>query len=62
LSVRVVDAVQEVRNPGEFVLHGAHLEFWIPLEDAAEDHVAQRHPHPVVSVGEKGIADAVAVL
>src|SRR5439155_253593 len=48
LGVRVVDAVQEVGDPGEFVLHGAHLEFWIALEDAAEDHVTKRHPHPVL--------------
>src|SRR3984893_7808412 len=34
LGVGVVDAVQEVGNPGQFVLHGAHLEFWIALKDA----------------------------
>src|SRR6202035_2325606 len=60
LGVRVVDAVQDVGNPGEFVLHGAHLEFWIALKDAAEDHVTKRHPHPVVGVGQEGGADAVA--
>src|SRR5258708_34060084 len=62
LGVRVVDTVQEVGYPGEFVLYGAHLELWIALEDAAEDHVAKRHPHPVVGVGQEGIAAAVAVL
>src|ERR1700728_3448494 len=62
LGVRVVDAIQEMGNPGQFVLHGAHLESWIALKDAAEDHVAKRHPHPVVGVGQEGIADAVAIL
>src|SRR3954467_1337366 len=42
LGVGVVDAVQEVGNPGQFVLHGAHLEFWIAFKDAAEDHVGKR--------------------
>ena len=40
LGIGLVDAVQEVGNPGQFVLHGAHLEFWITLKDAAEGHVA----------------------
>ena len=44
------------------MLDGADLEFRIALEDAAEDHVAERHPHPVVGVGQEGIAGAVAVL
>src|SRR5271155_303269 len=62
LGVGVVDAIQEMGNPGQFVLHGADLKFWIALKDAAEDHVSKRHPHPVVGVGQKGIADAVAGL
>src|SRR6516162_2735026 len=62
LGVGVVDTVEEMRNPGQFVLHGADLEFWIALKDAAEDHVSKRHPHPVVGVGQEGVADAVAVL
>src|SRR6516162_6708620 len=62
LGIGIVDAVQEVGNPGQLVLHGADLEFWIALEDAAEDHVGKRHPHPVVGVGQKGVAHTVAVL
>src|SRR5271155_6102329 len=62
LGVGVVDAIQEMGDPGQFVLHGADLEFWIALKDAAEDHVSKRHPHPMVGVGQKGIADAVAGL
>src|SRR6516164_1633298 len=41
LGVGVVDAVQEVGNPGQFVLNGADLKFWIALKDAAEDHVSK---------------------
>jgi glutamine amidotransferase-like uncharacterized protein len=41
LGIGVVDAVQEVRYPGQFVLNGAHLEFWVALKDAAEDHVSK---------------------
>jgi hypothetical protein len=37
LGVGVVDAVQEVGNAGQCVLHGAYLEFWIALKYAAED-------------------------
>ena len=44
------------------MLHGAHLEFWIALKDAAEDHLTEGHPHPVVGVCQKGVADAIAVL
>src|SRR5712672_1068576 len=62
LGVGVVDAVQEVWNPGQFMLHGAHLEFWVALKDPAEDHLTEGHPHPMVGVGQEGVADAIAVL
>src|SRR5215468_2689109 len=39
LGVSVVDAIQEVRYPGQLMLHGTHLEFWVALKDAAEDHL-----------------------
>jgi len=44
------------------MLHGAHLEFWVALKDAAEDHLTEGHPHPVIGVGQEGVADAIAVL
>src|SRR5438132_13201476 len=46
LGVGVVDAVQEVRNPGQLMLHGADLELWVELKDAAEYHLTAGHPNP----------------
>ena len=53
LGVRVVEPIEEVRDPRDLVLRRAHAEPRIPLEHALEDEVAQRHAHPVVRVGEE---------
>src|SRR5436190_9872807 len=51
LRIGVVEPVDEVRRPGELVLGRADSQPWIALEDAGQDDVAQRHPHPVIGVG-----------
>src|SRR5207248_11368972 len=46
LGVRVVDAVQEMGDPGELHLHRANLQGRMALKHPAEDHVGQGRADP----------------
>src|SRR5215468_3553927 len=54
LSIGIINAVEEMWYPTEFVLHCADAQAWVALEDAGEEHVTQRHAYPVIGVGEQG--------
>ena len=60
-AVNVVHALQEVRGPGQLVLHRAYLEVGIALEDAAKYQVGQGHAHPVFDIAQEGRPGGVEV-
>src|SRR5262245_44049090 len=53
LRIGVVEPVDEMRRPGQLVLGRADPQPRIALEDAREDDVAERPPHPVIGVRER---------
>src|SRR4029453_14036880 len=62
LRVRVIETLQEMRHPAEFVLHGADMQARIALKDAGEDHMPEGHTHPMIGVGQEGWPGAAVVL
>src|SRR6266571_2559272 len=62
LSVRVVDPVQEMGDPGQLHLHRPNVQLRMALKDPAEDHVAKRHADPVIRIGEEGGTHAIGLL